>query len=53
MVALEGLSEVAAAGHDGCPPGRPPLVQAGVDSDHLTDRALPETGRIKRLTCAV
>jgi len=44
VVVLEGGGQLAAAGLDGGPAGRPALVQGRVDPDHLTDRAFPGLG---------
>ena len=44
VVALERGRQLAAAGLDAGPPGRPALVQGRVDTDHFTDRALAPLG---------
>ena len=44
VVALERGGELTAAGLDAGPPGRPALVQGGVDTDHLADRSLAPLG---------
>ena len=41
VVALERGGQLAAAGLDRGPAGRPALVQGRVDTDHLADRAFP------------
>ena len=44
MIMLELDSELAAADVDVGPPGRPPLVQPGVDADDFPDRPLARIG---------
>jgi hypothetical protein len=44
MIMLELDGELAAADVDAGPPGRPPLVQPGVDTDNFPDRPLARIG---------
>jgi hypothetical protein len=44
MIILELDGELATAEVDPGPPGRPPLVQPGVDADNFPDRPLARIG---------